>query len=630
VTVPTLLVVDSDQVIADVLRQSLEEPGRTVLAATDVEVALDLVRGRGPVDVALVDRNAGGGRGLALARDVRILSPGSEVILLTGYASFESAVEALQAGVFDYLAKPIDDFDALRLRVANAFERVAARRERAALQARLAESEARHRQLFEGAPDAILAFDPATGLVREANPAAARLLGVERPALVGMPAAALFADPPALFAIPPTLDASGGAPAAPEAAECTTPAGRRFPVEVTGGTVEVGGRPLVLLTLRDVTERERLLEERRTAEAALRHSQKMEAVGRLAGGIGHDLGNILAVVNSCLSELRELAGEAPHEALLQAADATDRAVRLVRQLLTLSRKGTVEPAILQLDRVADDLARLARKSLGAQVAIASEHPADLWPVLADGSQLGQVVLNLIVNARDAMPEGGRLGLTTRNLPASGRSPGGGLPPGDYVQLAVSDTGHGMTPELLERIFEPFYTTKAPGKGTGLGLSISHGIVEQAGGAILVESAPGEGATFRVVLPRAGRAPAPEAQASPEVPTALVVDDAEEVRRLMARALRQAGYHVVEAASAEEALAAEAGAVALLVTDAVMTGLGGVSLIDAIRRLHPACRALLVTGNATDPEVLAFASRGGEVLEKPFTVAELLDRVKAPR
>jgi signal transduction histidine kinase len=499
VIVPTLLIVDGDQAISDVLRDSLASPGRAVLAATTPGAALELARDRGPVDVALLDRNVGGGAGLSLARDLRALSPEAEVILLTGYASFESAVEALQAGVFDYLAKPIDDFDALRLRVANAFERVQARRERATLTARLAESEARHRQLFEGSPDAVLALDVASGEVREANPAAARLFGASREALSGLPAASLFS-------LPPTLAPGAGA----EPAEGIAADGRRFPAEVSGGAVEVGGRPLLVLTVRDVSERERLLSERRAAEAALRHSQKMEAVGRLAGGVGHDLANMLAVVRGCLGELIEASAGRPGEALAQAADATDRAVRLVRQMLDLSRRGTGEPVRLQLEVVVDDLARLARKSLGVNVRLATEHAPGLWPVRADASLLGQVILNLAINARDAMPEGGRLRLATANRPGDGRSPGGGLPPGDYVELAVEDTGEGIPPEALDRIFEPFFTTKEAGQGTGLGLSICHGIVQQAGGAILVESTPGRGTTFRVLLPR----PVPAADAVP--------------------------------------------------------------------------------------------------------------------
>ena len=502
---PTLLIADDEPVILEVLGRFLAAPGRTVLLAGGAAEARLLARTQGPVDVALLDRHLGDGSGLEVAAALKADRPETEVILLTAYASFESAVEALQAGLYDYLSKPIDDFDSLRLKVDNAFAKVLA------------------------------------------------------------------------------------------------------------------------------------VAERRKAEVELRHMQKMDAIGRLAGGIGHDLSNMLAVILSWVEDLSARTEGDVREGLGEIQAATDRAVKLVRHMMTLSRKGPAAPAAITLNQAIEDVAKLLRRSLGTRVTLALDLSPGPWPVMADPSHLGQVFLNLAVNARDAMPEGGAITFRTENVPASARLPGDGLPPGDAVRLLVSDQGAGMPPEVQERIFEPFFTTKAPGEGTGLGLAIVYGIVGQAGGAISVESAPGRGTTFHLLFPRAATATeataaarAPASAAPAHAGTALVAEDDQAVRALLARALRQAGFQVLEAADGTEALAvAEAhhGAIDVLVTAAVMRGLPGPALAARLRARRPALRVLVVTGLPTDPVVVAFADAGGEVLQKPFRASVVVEAVR---
>jgi nitrogen-specific signal transduction histidine kinase len=401
-----------------------------------------------------------------------------------------------------------------------------------------------------------------------------------------------------------------------------------------------------MFTIRDVTDRERMAAERREVEHQLRHAQKMDAVGRLAGGIGHDLGNVLAVVLSYVEDLVQRTGGRERSDLEVVMGAAERAANLVRQMMTLSRKGgAASPTVLSVNAVVNDLAKLLRRSLGERVTLATELAGDAWPAFVDGAQLGQVLLNLVVNARDAMPAGGRVVVRTENLVFEERQ--GGLVegrPGQYVALVVSDSGVGMTPEVRERIFEPFFTTKEQGKGTGLGLAVTYGIVRQAGGTIHVESQPGAGTTFRILLPRAReervepRSPSAaaavpqEARAAPVGAgrTALVVDDEPSLRELVARVLAQDGFHVLQGACADEAMAAArtpGTRVDLLLTDVVMPGAYGTELADAVVAQHPACKVLLMTGFPSAPQVLERVRRGGLVLQKPFRRSALVERVR---
>ncbi len=389
---------------------------------------------------------------------------------------------------------------------------------------------------------------------------------------------------------------------------------------------------------------ERLAAERtlREREEQLRQSQKMEAVGRLAGGIAHDFNNLLMVMRGNLELARETVAHDPEAAedLLEISRAVDRAAALTSQLLTFSRQKVPELRVLRLHEVVESSRRMLARVLGAEVRLDVDVPPDLPPVLADGGQLEQVLLNLAVNARDAMPEGGTLrlrGMTRFGLPAR-VGPGTVVSdvPADWVVLEVTDSGVGIPPELYERVFEPFFTTKEVGKGTGLGLATAYGIMAGIGGAIDV--APGEfgGTTFTLWLPPTEVRPDETRPVTVEYAVAnagriLVVEDQPEVRRLTTRILERAGYVVTEAAHGREALAllAQSGrAIDLVISDVVMPEVGGRALAETLRRDARPVPMIFISGYTPDLEPLQDPfGEPAEVLLKPFRAADLLARVQ---
>jgi PAS domain S-box-containing protein len=385
---------------------------------------------------------------------------------------------------------------------------------------------------------------------------------------------------------------------------------------------------------RDVTERKQL-------EAKLAQSQKMEAVGRLAGGIAHDFNNVLTAIRGHAQFLLEdlAPGTGAREDAEGIGEAVDRAASLTRQLLAFSRKQMLQPKVLELNEIVSDMERMLRRLIGADIELITRRDSDLGRVSADPGQIEQVILNLAVNARDAMPDGGTLVIETHNVeldPAYGRSHPQ-VPPGRYVLLAVSDTGCGMDAATQAQIFEPFFTTKEVGKGTGLGLATTYGIVQQSGGSIWVYSELGKGTSFKIYLPRVD-APG-EVRAAPQVQAAsggaetiLLVEDDVAVRGLARRLLRRGGYTVVEAADGVEALhAAEAPGASfdLLLTDAIMPRLGGRELAERLLERHPEMAVLCMSGY-TDDAILRHGviSEGAAFIEKPFTPEGLLRKVRA--
>ncbi|MBA4070847.1 MAG: hypothetical protein C0497_03285 [Gemmatimonas sp.] len=381
----------------------------------------------------------------------------------------------------------------------------------------------------------------------------------------------------------------------------------------------------------DVSERTRLEEQ-------LRSSQKMEAVGRLAGGIAHDYNNLLTAVFGFASMLEE---SLPPDSEQQAAvagimTAASRAADLTQQLLGYARQQVIRPVSVDLQQLLNGLHGLIRQLLREDVVLVDEVPAGLWPVHADPGRLEQVIVNLVVNARDAMPHGGRLVLSAEPLALDAESAAAcGLAPGDFVRVRVTDTGIGMAPEVLARAFEPFFTTKAVGEGTGLGLATSLGIIQQAGGTLTVESAPGRGTTFFITLPRAPddvsaaqRKAGQDATGGTEA--VLVVDDDEAVAVVVSRILVGAGYHVHVAAdgvSAERIAADPAVAIDLLLSDLVMPGRGGVAIAQQIGRVRPDIRVLFMTGYASHVSAVMDGMAHADVITKPFRASELLLRVR---
>jgi PAS domain S-box-containing protein len=493
-----------------------------------------------------------------------------------------------------------------------------------ALQAR----ETHYRTILEQIGDAVFVAD-AEGRFVDVNPRASELTGYSRDELLGMRVSDTY-----------PLDAQVDAEDRLAAARRGTIAvaeRRLLRKDGTVITVETYARPLpegrMLGTARDVTERLAL-------EQQLRQAQKMEAVGRLAGGVAHDFNNLLtAIFGYADFAMEELpATSSAREDIEEIRKAALRASTLTRQLLAFSRQQVLEPVVLNMNELVGDLNKMLRRLIGEDVELRQSLAADLGNVKADHGQLQQVLMNLVVNARDAMPTGGRLSIETANAELSRQYAEQHQPviPGQYVMLAVSDTGTGMTPETKARIFEPFFTTKEKGKGTGLGLSTVYGIVKQSGGYVWVYSELGRGTTFKIYLPRVDEAAMEIAQRREPgtltgTETILLAEDDGTLRALAAEALAKLGYTVLAAANGPEALAtaaAHTGPIHLLVTDVVMPGLSGRGVAQQLGEVRPDTRVLYISGYTDDAIVHhGMLAPGLSFLQKPFTPAALARKVR---
>jgi signal transduction histidine kinase len=399
------------------------------------------------------------------------------------------------------------------------------------------------------------------------------------------------------------------------------------------------GREELQVVIRDVTSRVEAERAQRRLEEELRDARRMESLGRLAGGVAHDFRNLLTpvIVNASLLARQPLPGDGADLAR-EIGEAAERAGELVGHLLSFARRQIREVRVLDLNRVVRDLEPMLRRLIREDVELRLVLAPGLRALRADRSQLEQVLVNLAANARDAMPSGGRLTLETSEHLVSPEQAahGRGLLSGHYAELAVTDTGEGMSATVREHLFEPFFTTKGSQKGTGLGLATVHGIVSQGGGAIRVESEPGRGTTFRVYLPTVDEAPE-EGAPEPAAPTVrardarvLVVDDEDMVRASVARVLRRAGFEVLEARDGAEGLEvarATRAPLHLLLTDVVMPRMAGPELASALREVHPGARVLFLSGYAEQGVVKGGELEPGvELLVKPFTPEVLLRRV----
>ncbi|HEY9594533.1 MAG TPA: histidine kinase N-terminal 7TM domain-containing protein, partial [Spirochaetia bacterium] len=431
--------------------------------------------------------------------------------------------------------------------------------------------------------------------------------------------------------------------------------GRSFDVAVTELRLPEGGALGTLVVLHETTRRRRTEEELRyakerlqtalesskNAEAQLRQAQKMEAIGRLAGGVAHDFNNILTIIAGYSELLRD--GQPAGSPVLESVDAITRAAgrasTLTRQLLAFSRKQVMETRVFCAGDLLRNVEAMLARVIGEDVNLSILAPAGLWAVRADPGQVEQVLMNLVVNARDAMPNGGTLVIATSNaaLDAEFVAAHPMVTPGDYVRIDVTDTGHGMDANTMARLFEPFFTTKAPGKGTGLGLSMAYGIVKQSGGHIFCESAVGKGTTFTMYFPRVEEEPDAIAPTAPTAPrgkgsgNVLLVEDEAGVRGFVRTVLERGGYHVEEAADGLEALdlCTRGGATfSHLVTDVVMPRMSGPDLVARVRELTPTIRVLYMSGYS-ERTILHGDSGDGSVafLPKPFNPGELLSKLR---
>jgi two-component system cell cycle sensor histidine kinase/response regulator CckA len=505
--------------------------------------------------------------------------------------------------------------------------------ERKRAEVRLQESEEQYRLLFDSNPHPMWVFEPATLAFLAVNDAAVRMYGYSREEFLGMTIRDIRPpeDVPALLE---KIEARGRGETVGSLWRHRLKSGALVEVEVASSALLFRGRPARLVLVTDVSDKRRL-------EAQLLQAQKMEAVGRLAGGVAHDFNNLLGVITG-YSELLGKTLEPGHRGrgkLEEIQKAAERAAGLTRQLLAFSRKQVLATRVLDLNHIVAELEKMLRRLIGEDVQLLSRTAAGLWPVRADSGQIEQVIVNLVVNARDAMPRGGTVVVETSNVvidDAYARSHAD-VSTGAYVMLTVSDTGEGMDEATQSLIFEPFFTTKEEGKGTGLGLATVFGIVKQSGGHIRVYSEPGMGSTFKVYLPRAGEAAEPEPVPEPEKSTRgnetiLLVEDAEALRVMIREILEGAGYGVIECGDAAEALrtlAAEVARADLLLTDVIMPQASGPEVARSLREKHPGLKVLFMSGY-TNQAIghHGVLEDGATLLEKPFTTESLLRKVRS--
>jgi PAS domain S-box-containing protein len=410
--------------------------------------------------------------------------------------------------------------------------------------------------------------------------------------------------------------------------------GQEFPLEISLNHIEVGGRPLAISFITDISERQRL-------EAQLRQSQKMEAIGQLAGGVAHDFNNLLTIIQGYSS--MSLEGLEPDHPLREPIEEIERAAlsaaALTRQLLAFSRRQMVQPRIMNLNTVIHQLERMLRRVIGEDVELILATAEGVDQIRCDPGLIEQVLMNLAVNARDAMPNGGKLILETANLVLDKDYAGAHLAvkTGPHAMLAVTDTGTGMTEEVRAHIFEPFFTTKPQGQGTGLGLATVYGIVQQMEGSIWVYSEPGKGTTFKILFPAALEGARAEAAALTDRPHShgveriLLVEDEQAVRKFVRTMLEKQGYTVIEAVDTDEALrlaADQSVAFDVLLTDVIMPRLHGPELAAQVTQLRPDLPVLYMSGY-TDRAIRLQDRLGGEAhfIQKPFTPAALGQKLR---
>ena len=516
-----------------------------------------------------------------------------------------------------------------------AIERELADRARQRAEDGLRRSEAQYRQIFENDVTGDLVSLP-DGTIVEGNHAFARIFGFSSPAEArGSSDALLFPRPVVreellgrllderiLSSLELALRRQDGKPVHVHA-------------NVVGSFDERGALERVSWYFLDRTEQKQLEEQ-------LRQSQKMEAVGLLAGGVAHDFNNLLTVINSYSDLIQRRLGTGQNaiaEMIAEIRSAGDRASQLTRQLLAFGRKQVLAPVSLDLNGLVGGVESMLRRLIGEDITVSCELGARSPTVYADRGQIEQVVLNLALNSRDAMPQGGRIAIATRDVvvDAARAALHPGVASGSYVALVVADSGHGMDAETCARIFEPFFTTKGAGKGTGLGLATVYGILRQSGGFVEVESAPGQGATFTVYLPRdPGQTPRRARQSTQGhvvrgVETVLLVEDEDSIRALCRQVLVEQGYRVIEARHGEEALARTTGqldGIDLLITDVVMPQMGGRALADRVQGERPGIKVLYISGYTDDDIVRHGVSEDSvSFLPKPFTPQMLLRRVR---
>jgi len=612
---PTLLLVDDNPADVELVREMLDSPGaparyavRHVSRLSDAEQILRATH----VDVVLIELRLPDCFGVECVYTLQRISPATPIIVLSGLSDETLALTCIDAGAQDYLHKEELRPAMLRRTIDRSISRLKEARATDALRRQF-------EHLVGSIPDAVVVTDQ-RGTVLFGNDAALALFGRGRGRgnFIGSQFGLKLKD---------GLVSEFRIPGSDERRAC----------DIRVVDCEWNGAPARLTLIHDMTEQKRL-------DDHLRHAQKMEAIGLIAGGVAHDFNNLLAIM-LVYAEMLRTEFEADDPRLVEVVEivhSIDRAQTLTRQLLAFSRKQASEPTVLNMVEVVAGVHSMLQRTLPASIDFVVLPGDDIWPVLADKGQLEQVLMNLAVNARDAMLSGGRFAVEIENRSIT--SADHGVRPGDYVAVRVSDTGTGIAPEYLNRIFDPFFTTKARGHGTGLGLAMCYGIIAQAGGNLTVESRLGVGTSFLILLPRTHHTEEQllaEEAAHEELrgrETILVVEDDQAVMRAAAATLKRGGYTVLTAANGDEArrlLQSHDGRIDLVLSDVVMPQLSGPELAEFLAATLPELPLVFMTGYSNYP--MTTESGEGRIanhraIMKPFrpnvllsTVREVLDQ-----
>jgi len=568
-----------------------------------LSAALDRLR-REPFDVMLLDLSLPDAEGLETLIRAHTEAPKVPIVVLTGHDDEALAVRAVRAGAQDYLVKGRLDGDLLVRSIRYASERGRAVE---ALERR----EEHYRSLIENSMDliSILNLD---GTIRYVSPSHERMLGYPLDELVGRNVLSFVHSDDRARVQTALAKGNNGRPVECRIRHCD--GSWRVLESFSRDLSHVAGVNGMVVNARDITERKHLEEQ-------LHHSQRLEAVGRLAGGVAHDFNNLLMVITGYSHMLLDAMhpSDPARQDLEQVVKASERATDLTRQLLAFSRRQGVRAALVNLNSLVPEMDRMLRRVLGEEIELIIRLAPELKTVRADPGQIEQVILNMVVNARDAMPSGGQLLIETRNT---------GAPDRNSVTISISDTGIGMDSQVLSRVFEPFFTTKE--HGTGLGLATSYGIIKENGGDLRVDSTPAKGTCFHIELPAAEQTPGdlelPDEKRAPRgTETILLVEDEDPVRRVVEAMLKRHGYQVLVSASSKDALAAaeqHRGTIHLLITDIMMPGMSGRKMAECLVAGRPDMKVLYVSGYGD-----ASAESDAHFLQKPFSTEELATKIR---
>ena len=614
----------------------------TLTAAQSLKQANAVISRRAP-DLVLADYRLPDGQGQEL---IALAAGAFPVVLMTAYGDEKLAVQAIKAGALDYVVKTPEIFSSMPRTVARCLREWDTQLRHKRMENALRESEARFRAIFDSTFQYTGLMTP-EGLLLEVNRTALDFLGVRAEEIIHRPVWEALRMMDDNAAVTKRLEIAVQAAAAGQFV--------RYETEVRGASgktavidfsikpvINADGKVTLLIPEgRDITDRKRDELERNKLQEQLLQAQKMESVGRLAGGVAHDFNNMLSVIlgHADLILLQTKPDHPLYPDLVEIEKTAQRSADLTRQLLAFARKQTVTPKVLDMNNTVSGMLKMLRRLIGENVELIWNPGKDLWLVNIDPSQIDQILANMAVNARDAIANVGQVTISTANITITVEESilHPALLPGEFVLLTVRDNGCGMNQETLEHIFEPFFTTKGLGRGTGLGLATVYGIVKQNYGFIHAASQPGEGSTFDIYLPRhTGGTAAPPEHAEEESPkggkeTILLVEDEPAMLSISSSMLTHLGYHVLAAASPEEALQLadkHTGPIHLLVTDVIMPGMNGRDLSKVIDSRHPGLRHIFTSGYTSD--VMAargMLEKGIHFIQKPFTIKRLAAKVR---